>query len=218
MPRIVCMSDTHDRLAEYPFPIPEGDIFIHAGDFTVSGMGAEIQRFNEFLGALPHSHKVVIAGNHDLMFEGPENARARKLLTNAQYLQDSAITIEGLKIYGSPWQPEFFNWAFNLPRGYPLEKKWRSIPDNTDILITHGPPHGILDLIPSGEHVGCEDLEERIGNLSLKLHIFGHVHHSYGIKEKAWWQEEEGPHTIFVNAAICDEAYRATRQPIVIDI
>lgn len=212
------MSDTHDRLAEYPFPIPDGDIFIHAGDFTVVGLAEEIKRFDRFLGTLPHKHKIVIAGNHDLMFEGKENARARKLITNAQYLQDSAVTVEGLKIYGSPWQPEFFNWAFNLPRGYLLEKKWRKIPENTDILVTHCPPHGILDSLPHGTHIGCEDLESRIGQLNLKLHVFGHIHHSYGILEKAWWQDQEGPCTKFVNAAICDETYRPTRQPIVVDL
>jgi Icc-related predicted phosphoesterase len=103
-----------------------------------------IKDFDDWLGTLPHKHKIVICGNHDLCFE--DNPKeARKLMKNAHYLEDETIEIEGLKFYGSPWQPEFHNWAFNLNRGEEIKKKWDLIPNDTDVLITHGPPYGILD-------------------------------------------------------------------------
>lgn len=205
--RIVCLSDTHNRQSH--IPVPDGDILIHAGDFTMAGRGAEIVEFNAWMGSLPHKHKVVIAGNHDWMFE--RNLReARSLLTNAVYLQDSEVTIEGLRIWGSPWQPEFFSWAFNLPRGERLAEKWRMIPSGVDILVTHGPPLGIGDRVSRGESAGCEDLLRELKRVRPRLHVFGHIHEGYGASRV------EG--TLFVNAATCDEAYLPSQPPIVLDV
>jgi Icc-related predicted phosphoesterase len=207
MPRIVCLSDTHNRHEK--IAVPGGDILIHAGDATVRGTIDEIVLFDRWFSALPHRYKIFIAGNHDRLFE-TDNRLAKSLLDEEViYLQDSAIEIEGLKIYGSPWQPWFFNWAFNLPRGERLAEKWRLIPDETDILITHGPPFGILDSPPDETNVGCENLRSRVEEIRPQMHVFGHIHHSYGTVENFGVK--------FVNACACDEDYEATNPPMVFD-
>jgi Icc-related predicted phosphoesterase len=209
MTRIVCISDTHNRQGE--FNMPEGDLLIHAGDLTGRGTLPEIAAANDWLGRLPHRDKVIIAGNHDFLFE-KENALARSLLTNASYLEDSGIEVQGLKIWGSPWQPWFYDWAFNLPRGAALAEKWRQISEGIDILVTHGPPSGILDATASGEHAGCEELRRRLDGMSAppRLHVFGHIHEAYGTLRTS--------RTTFVNASICDLGYRPVNSPIVIDL
>ena len=119
--RVVCISDTHNCNGQ--ISVPDGDVLVHSGDATITGTVAEIKNFNTWFSALPHRHKVFIAGNHDWLFER-ENAAARELLSdNITYLQDSAVEIEGLKFYGSPWQPRFFDWAFNLDRGPELARR-----------------------------------------------------------------------------------------------
>lgn len=187
--RFVCMADTHSLTPHMKQPVPPGDVFIHAGDFTRCGALAEVREFNNWLGKLPHKHKIVIAGNHELSFdpifkdvdlnstqgglkcrsghigESPLHQLTRpekkegdvmdrsemyKELTNGTYLQDTSITIEGLKIYGTPWQPEFSGWAFNLPRGEACLQKWNNIPADTDILVSHTPPLGFGDLCSTG--------------------------------------------------------------------
>ncbi len=180
MPRIVCVSDTHSFHRKTV--VPDGDILIHAGDITLHGELEAVEDFDRWLGTLPHRHKVVIAGNHDFCFqEKPE--RARPLLTNAVYLEDSAVTVEGLKVYGSPWQPEFGGWAFNLPRGPELAAVWGKIPDDTDVLVTHGPPAGFLDRTNRGVHAGCADLLARVFQVRPRLHVFGHIHEAAGVME-----------------------------------
>jgi predicted phosphohydrolase len=205
--RLVCMSDLHSL--KPACPIPEGDVLIVAGDVCGYGTLDEIKTFNAFLGSLPHPHKLLIAGNHDWPFARvPEQAIA--LLHNATYLKDSGIEIGGIKFWGSPWQPFFCNWAFNLPRGTPLAKVWAKIPSDTDVLITHGPPYGILDRVYDGEHVGCEELRAALPRVRPKIHVFGHVHEDYGVLE------QDG--TTFINASICDGRYRPIQAPIVIDV
>ena len=207
--RLVLISDTHGQHRK--FAIPEGDVLIHAGDFMYSGRYMmEISDFNDWLGSLPHKHKVVVAGNHDILFETPHVSRA--LLTNATYLENSGAVIEGLKFWGSPVQPEFNDWAFNVKRGRDIKKYWDMIPDDTDVLITHGPPWGIRDRCVPGEteHLGCKDLREAIVRVIPKLHVFGHIHGSHG-------ECILGP-TRFVNAALLDERYQPTNEPIVVDI
>ena len=174
--RIVCLSDTPLAHERAKIRIPDGDILIHAGDGTIEGTVREFMDFNRWLAHFHHRHKVLIAGNHDRLFEKDPNL-ARSIVSHAIiYLQDSVVEIEGLRIYGSPWQPEFQNWAFNLPRGPRLREKWNRIPEETDILVTHGPPAGILDQTPHGEHVGCQDLREVVERIQPKVHVFGHVH------------------------------------------
>jgi len=205
--RIVCISDTHTLHGR--LQIPEGDVLVHAGDLSSRGRKSEIQEFDRWLGTLPHRHKVVICGNHDFLFER-EPEVARGLITNAIYLQDSGVTIEGLQFWGSPWQPEFFDWAFNLERGEPLREKWALIPTDTDVLITHGPPMGILDRVERGERVGCEELTEALKRVRPKLHVFGHIHEAYGHLDR------DG--TRFVNASSCNLDYAPVHAPIVVDL
>ncbi|MCY7376756.1 MAG: metallophosphatase domain-containing protein [Pyrinomonadaceae bacterium] len=211
MPRIICLSDTHN--CHEQIVVPDGDILIHAGDATIRGTIPEIERFNDWFVNLPHKHKIFVAGNHDWLFE-TNNSTARRLLeASIDYLQDSSVEIGDLKIYGSPWQPRFYDWAFNLNRGACLAEKWQMIPADTDILITHGPPHGILDEVPRQyfiENTGCEELRKRVEIIRPKLHVFGHIHCGYGQTERF--------DVKFVNASNCDEEYNPVNVPVVIDL
>jgi hypothetical protein len=150
----------------------------------------------------------VIAGNHDFCFESEPKA-ARSRLTNAVYLQDEEVRLCGLKFYGSPWQPRFGDLAFNLDRGAPLREKWARIPADTDVLITHSPPFGHGDQTRQLERVGCVDLLEAVRRVRPCLHVFGHIHEAAGTSV-------EGP-TTFVNASVCDTAYRPAHEPVVFD-
>lgn len=220
--KIVCISDTHSLHYRMTEKVPYGDFLLHAGDLMNSGRDAEdIVEFLDWFAAFPHPHKIFIAGNHDHYFEKrPEQAKGFIDDKNAEllaaglpqliYLQDSEIVINGLKFYGSPWQPEFCNWAFNVPRGEELEKIWAKIPDDTDVLITHGPPKGILDWTQYDKlNVGCEALLPRVMKIKPKLHLFGHIHEAYGV------HEENG--TTFVNASINNLRYSPINKPFVFD-
>lgn len=216
MPRIVCISDTHNCNDE--IIVPDGDLLIHSGDATIEGGHVEVIDFLNWFSQLPHKRKIFVAGNHDWLFE-IDNRHARLLLADSKiiYLQDSSIEIDGVKIYGSPWQPRFFDWAFNLDRGPEMAEKWAMIPDDIDVLITHGPPYGILDLVPRkgwDENTGCEELRKRVEQIAkfggLKLHVFGHIHCGYGVHKEFGVK--------FVNASICDEQYNPSQPPIVIDL
>ena len=203
--RLVLISDTHNQ--QEKVRVPDGDVLVHAGDFTMKGTEAEVAAFGEWLGRTSHPHKVVIAGNHDFLFEADPD-RARSLFPpNAHYLFESEVTIDGLRFWGAPWQPWFLDWAFNLQRGPELAAKWALIPDGIDVLITHGPPFGIGDRTWKGENVGCEELLKAVRRTKPRLSVFGHIHEGYGVHEgdKA-------------NPSICDERYRVVNDPIVIDL
>lgn len=231
MIRIVCVSDTHSLHDQMLHNIPEGDILIHSGDCTNKGIPREIEEFVNWYKSLKgFKNKIFIAGNHDFGFESLSDSRDKNIIDwyknllnkeklleyNVHYLQDSGITLDlgfsrPLKIWGSPWQPEFFNWAFNLPRlGSELKEKWNLIPDDTNILVTHGPAKGILDLAPKNLKVGCELLRLRINEIKPLLHVFGHIHLSYGVTKEY--------DTMFANASICTEKYRPSNQPLVFDV
>lgn len=208
MLKVVAISDTHNvPLSE--LDLPEADLLVHAGDSTLRGREKELEAFNRELGSVKGKYKygvVIIAGNHDFMFQD-NPSYARKIITNAHYLQDSEVVIDGKRIYGSPWQPVFHNWAFNLPKdGEQLKKRWAAIPEGTDLLITHGPPYGIGDrvdrILYDGEdpHVGCKLLAKRVLEVSPKVHVFGHIHEARGS-----WQLQK---TLYINATTCDLRYR----------
>jgi len=215
MTRIVCISDTHEKHAQVT--LPEGDILVHAGDSTFRGEFYAVASFANWLKQQPHQHKIVIAGNHELSFQTPYRKMMLNLLLEAGviYLEDSGMEINNLFFYGTPWQPWFHDWAFNLPRdGEELRNKWKQIPDQTNILISHGPPYGILDGVQdiSRGPQGCKLLKKRVVRLpKLKAHIFGHLHHDGG-------QTVNLGGVQFVNAAICDDMYNPSRTPIVIEI
>lgn len=204
--RIVCISDTHDQHDK--LTLPDGDVLVHSGDFSKRGRVADVIAFNAWLGRQPHRHKVVIAGNHDFCLERePESAA---LFTNATYLRDSGCVVEGLRFWGSPWQPRFFDWAFNLDRGAPLAARWALVPAGVDVLLTHGPPMGVLDRTSRGQRVGCEALAEALARIQPRLHVFGHIHEDYGRLVR------DG--TTFVNASTCTLEYAPTNAPIVVDL
>ncbi len=202
--KIVAISDTH--ALHRHLSIPDGDVLVHAGDITRKGDLPELADFNEWLGSLPHQDKIVIAGNHDLCFE-QEPEIARDTLSNCIYLQDEEIIISGIKFYGSPWQPWFHNWAFNLQKGEQLRQKWDLIPADTQILITHAPPYQIGDRLKQGNCVGCEELLDAVKRIKPQIHIFGHIHEGYG--------KIETHETQFINACSCNYLYQAVNQPLV---
>ena len=208
--RIVVISDTHNRHNDVK--LPEGDILVHCGDATGRGKPREVDEFLRWFDEQPFMYKIFVAGNHDFLFEN-HAMLAREALSRYAgrvfYLQDSSVMCYGIKFWGSPWQPEFCNWAFNLPRGPELEEKWQMIPPDTDFLITHGPPARWLDRCPDGEKVGCEDLRKRVFSIKPKVHAFGHIHDSYGWDYNAT--------TVFINASTCNESYAPVNKPFVID-
>ncbi len=236
--RIVCISDTHGlhKIMEDFNPLPEGDVLIHAGDCTNVGKPHEVKEFVEwFMNVKGFDSKIFIAGNHDWAFENRHQPHHKGdfdwyyHLMNEEnlsqsdvvYLEDSQFTIESsefsrpIKFWGSPWQPEFYNWAFNLPRlGDELKKYWDMIPDDTDVLITHGPPNEARDFVSNWRqgdaNVGCELLRFRVEQIKPPLHVFGHIHGAYGaaqIKD-----------TLYVNAATCNDRYVPSNKPIVVDL
>lgn len=199
---------------------PKADILILAGDilrnyswdrqFDALKQLEELTQLNQLFGELKkdkYKEIIVVGGNHDFAFE-LQSKEAARLLTNAIYLMDSSATVQGIKFWGSPRTPFFHNWAYNFnkdPEKYKIEAMhcWNSIPNDIQVLITHGPPYDILDKVDparsSQERVGCKYLLNRIKQLNLKLHVFGHIHYSRGILKK--------DNTLFVNAAICNEDY-----------
>jgi Icc-related predicted phosphoesterase len=224
--RITLISDTHtkhDELSYDPKDLPGGDLLIHAGDIMNSGRNpVDIYQFCKWFNGLEqYSNKVFIAGNHDRMFENaPEEAmEIVNSYKSIDYLQDERLDLwdendQQLVIYGSPWQPEFYNWAFNLPRqGKELEAKWAAIPTDTDILITHGPAQGHLDTSgpPYNEpNLGCPLLRHHIDTVSRpKIHVCGHIHGGYGYKFS------DGTH--FFNASILNERYEYVNKPVTFD-
>lgn len=204
--KIICISDTHG-LHHKMTKIPDGDVLVIAGDITNVGSKSDVLSFNSWVNRLPHKEKIMIAGNHDWCFYRKKNAY--KWLEDIIYLQDQEYTVDNIKFYGSPWQPEFYNWAFNLPRGKALRKIWDKIPKDTDVLITHTPPKNICDLTREGINTGCEELLQKVEQIKPKLHIFGHIHEAYGIEEKD---------TIYINASICTRDYLPINDPIVYEI
>lgn len=240
--RFVCISDTHLRHTEHKLKIPDGDVLIHAGDLTIGGNYQEIVAAGRWLKSLPHAQKVVIAGNHDFLFQKDRHTAQQALDAEGEllYLQDSVTGLVGpqggILVYGSPWTPHFYDWAFQLTREgeaadskYPdATKHWKGIPENVQILVTHGPPYGTLDVVTrrqfkwvpgKGEvmdaypqKTGDEALARRIHELpSLRLHVFGHIHPGYG-------KVVDGNGTVFVNASTCDNVYLPVNPPIVVDL
>jgi len=207
--------------------LPGGDLLIHAGDIMNSGYNKnDIWDFCHWFQSLDqYEDKVFIAGNHDRMFQNhPEDVKEwLDKFGDIIYLQDDDLVLYGdgpngdlpennIRIYGSPWQPEFYSWAFNLQRNsIELSGKWEAIPDNTDILVTHGPAFGTLDTVTGRQYdnLGCELLAERIERLRPKIHICGHIHSGYGYEFK------DGTH--FFNAAVLNEAYEYTQKPMTFD-
>ena len=234
--RIVCISDTHSLQHNMLHELPKGDVLIHAGDISNKGGERDVTEFiHWFQNIEGFNTKIFIAGNHDFCFERVNEPHHKgdydwlnHLMSsenlsqsNVTYLQDDFIIIESpefsrpIKFYGTPWQPWFYDWAFNLPRlGDELKAKWAFIPEDTDVLITHGPPNGYGDLVNNwrqpNTNVGCELLLNRILDIKPLVNVFGHIHEGYGV--------EIGDKTLFVNASTCNSKYAPINKPIIIDL
>ncbi len=209
MSKIVLISDTHLTKPK----LPPGDILIHAGDLTFDGSITQVCRGMSWLGSHAKDYQKIffVPGNHDWLFQ-KDYGIAKRICeeNNVHLLLDSSHVWEGKRFYGAPWQPEFMGWAFNLPRGVELKRKWDQIPLDTDVLITHCPPYGIKDQVPDGEKVGCEDLMQKVLEIKPQLHVFGHIHWSYGM---ALFNG-----TTFVNASVCTEKYQPINPPIIVEL
>jgi Icc-related predicted phosphoesterase len=202
--RIVAVADTHQRHAA--LVVPDGDIFIHAGDLTERGSLGELEAVRDWVRALPHAHKVIVAGNHDFGFERTPNAARALFKDAAHYLEGDARVIAGLKLWGGPWQPWFHAWAFNVKRGPTIDRIWQAIPTGLDILITHGPPLGYGDRTWSGDRVGCADLLKHVQVKAPRVHLFGHIH-----EDRGDWQLGE---TALKNVTVAE----CTLAPVVFDL
>ena len=202
---IVCISDTHELHRE--LDVPHGDILIHAGDLTMFSKSASaILDFNEWLGDLPHRWKILIPGNHEFFLESDPSKR--RLIANATVLINEGVEVAGLKIWGSPVTP-LYGGAFGLSSPADRARLYGEIPEDVDILVTHGPPYGILDRSPGTlHHAGCPQLLEAVTRLKPRLHIFGHVHGAHGLVSIG--------DTLFVNAALLGPAGDLDAPPTVL--
>lgn len=208
--KIVFISDTHGQHRKLK-NLPKADLIIHGGDVSKLGKDHEVEDFIHWFLRLDYAHKIFIAGNHDFYFEDYSlDFIQKKLTSNCHYLCNSGVEIEGVKIWGSPVTPTFFNWAFNVDRGIPIQKYWKMIPSDTNILVTHGPVKGMLDRTSSNINAGCEDLLKTVEKLKPKFHLFGHIHEAYG-KEKV-------NETTFVNGSLLNEKYELVNSPVEIDL
>jgi Icc-related predicted phosphoesterase len=216
---ITLISDTHLKHNEITQDLPGGNLLLHAGDISSMGYQHEVQQFCKWFNNVEnYDHKIFIAGNHDWGFQN--NVEKIMEIVNSyktvNYIQDETIQVNNdgkmVNIYGSPWQPEFYNWAFNLPKnGVEIAAKWDTIPDNTDILITHGPAFGVLDTVAGKmwDNLGCQLLANKIKSIKPKIHVCGHIHSGYG-----YYFDGD---THFINASVLNEAYQYTNKPITLD-
>jgi len=208
--KIIALSDTHTK--HRAINVPDGDVLIFAGDFMGSGYKyKEVKDFGMWFSDQPHKYKILIAGNHDRLLQSDKKYCLSKFSKDILYLEDSGCEIDGVKFWGSPYTPYFCDWAFDyqLRNGF---MHWDKIPVDTDVLITHGPPYGCLDqMIPGAtERLGCIELKNIIDKIAPQVHIFGHIHGSYGHTKNIV--------SNFYNSSICNEKYEPVNAPHVIDV
>lgn len=192
---ILHLSDTHNKHRVLG-DMPEADVLVHSGDFTMAGSDMEALDFLDWFCDLPFKHKIFIAGNHD---DCMMDATLDGLPDNVHYLHDSGITIDGVSFYGVPMLAEFADGEMKLMERYDL------IPDKVDVLITHRAPLGILDSTNSKIHYGSSLLLDRLKSIKPKMHLFGHTHNAYGI---TIWNG-----ITFCNAAVADDMYNICHAP-----
>lgn len=215
--KIATISDTHSYHRE--IVVPDADVLICSGDITWKGELSIIEDFCKWMKNLPHKYKIVIFGNHEtgLQKTGPKRDAALQMFKDANiiHLDDSNVTIDNRKIYGSSWNCWFHNWEYNVERGNDIAQKWKLIPEDVEILVLHQPPYGTLDMVEEYTnlvHIGCKDLANRINELNkLKVVTFGHYHLDGG-------KTEIKNNIIYVNAAVCTERYEPINKINVIEI
>lgn len=201
--KVVLIADTHNHTPD----LPEGDVLVHAGDGTMMGTVDEVEKLDEWFGTLPFRDIIYVPGNHDFLFEKVHPPQ--KLLKNAIVLINRGVMVKGrIKCWGSPYTQVKFNWAF-MRHEDKLAEFWALIPEDTDVLITHGPPRGMLDFSISKESTGSQSLLDRVRIVKPKIHVFGHIHEEYG----SWHQGVD-----FINASLVNEFYQNVNKPIVIEV
>ena len=177
--KLVALSDTHGL--DFTNSLPKGDMLIHCGDWTNNGTIPEIIRFNTYCSKIIDNFPLgiwITPGNHDWLAQTDPNL-CESLLTNCNLMINESAVISGVNFYFSPITPEFCGWAF-MREEDEIAHEWNKIPDNTNVLITHGPPFRILDMTEYGDRAGCRELASKVSELpDLKLHLFGHIHKSY---------------------------------------
>jgi len=206
--RLVIVSDTHGRHEE--LGVLEGDVLIHCGD-AFNGFEPDerdVERLDRWFGRQRFDAILCVGGNHDFALE-ERAAQGMRVLENAVLLVDAPFEYRGVLFYGSPWTPELIDWAFYL-EPEDAEARWSKIPRETDVLITHSPPAGILDVNRSGKGCGCPHLAERVKAVKPALHCFGHVHASAGTLLR------DGVR--YINASMVNSQYRIARSPLVYDL
>lgn len=207
--RLVLIADTHSFHKD--LEVPDGDVLIHCGDYSNRGSFCDLCNFNAWLGKQPHKNKLVISGNHDIFASSVSKYTVQEFLPNALYLENEVAYINKVTFWGSPITPSYGNWAFMKNRGDAISEVWSTIPENTDVLITHGPPQGILDANINKELCGCYDLRRYIRDKKVRYHVFGHIHEQGG-------KVTEIDGTTFINCSVLNEWYELVNKPVVIDI
>ena len=244
--RITHISDTHNKHKQLNGKLPGGDILIHSGDISSLGRKHEVEGFIDWFNGIDnYTHKIFIAGNHDMSFDREKLLRdklahfegrteydtkcaegkpewlndmlAIDLAPSVFYLENSYVMLDDLKIWGSPYSPSFgYGWAFNVDRGYDSAQLWNQIPEDTDIVITHGPIYGYNDKTANtNQNVGCEDLYHRLHEVKPHLHFAGHIHEAYGYGVIPYKDEWGDIYTF--NGCSCNLRYEVYNQPITFD-
>lgn len=208
--KIACLSDSHGWHKNVK--LPKVDIVLFCGDYAKIHSFLELPDFGKWLDSIPAKHKVMVGGNHDWALDKNKAMALQLLKENCPdiiYLENSGIEIEGIKIYGTPVQPIFGNWAF-MKKEKSRRHYYSMIPNDLDILMTHCPPHNILDKCLSGDNVGCEILAKEIELKKPKYHIFGHIHEVAGSVEQG--------DTTYINCSLCDPYNNLKNKPIVLEV
>ena len=218
--KLCIISDNHSN---YDFKVPEADVLIHCGDFSYQGKPDEMVNFRNWLENQPHTHKLFVWGNHEKI-ESQELYWKEYLeeVSGVKCLHNTELTIDGIKFFGSSYTPIFGNWAF-MQKHDQRKRYWENAPE-CDVLVTHGPPFGLLDTVDGIksspdllENLGCIHLRNYIERIKPKLACWGHIHDSYGqITLKTWEPNEQN--TLCVNASLLDEQYKMKNEPVIITI
>jgi Icc-related predicted phosphoesterase len=209
---IDCISDPHGHYPE----LEGGDLLIVAGDLTASDKLVQHYEFGDWLKKQPYKKKVVIAGNHDMRLQELGIIPSDDFFHCSSYLCDSGTEFEGLRIWGTPWTLTFpgINPKCTAFTGNEelLAEKFALIPDDIDILVTHGPPYGVLDRTVRGECVGSKSLQMKLYTSfpNLKLHVFGHIHEAYGVDATRWDDTDYKR----INCSHVNELYEPVNKPI----
>lgn len=215
--KIVCISDTHSQNLLTKWTWPEGDVLVHAGDMTSRGSHDDLRKIGREMLQLPYRYRIVVPGNHDRAFWERESRKfllqAWELLPGIIVLQDQIVGIDGVNFYGTSWFRFERDVESSVPKWEAINKNllWSKIPTETDIVITHLPPFGILDRREDGTELGSEALrQEIIGRVKPQAHIFGHAHKDHGVVEFS--------NIKFINAALVNNEYKPFFSPIVIEV